>query len=55
MDRETTEGFGWLVVMVLAISVLIALAFPVGKYISDAVSNTGDAMVSTVSPVALST
>jgi len=40
MDKETLSNYGWVVIAVLVLSVMIALATPFGKYIATAVENT---------------
>lgn len=40
MDKETLSNYGWVVICVLVLVVMIALATPFGKYIADAVSKT---------------
>ena len=40
MDKNTLSNYGWIVVMILCLSVLIALATPFGGYIRAGVENT---------------
>ena len=40
MDKETLSNYGWVVICVLVLVVMIALATPFGKFIADAVKNT---------------
>ena len=40
MDKETLSNYGWIVIAVLVLSVMIALATPFGTYISDGVKST---------------
>ena len=40
MDKETLSNYGWVVICVLGLVVMIALATPFGKYIAEAVKNT---------------
>ena len=44
MDKETLSNYGWVVICVLVLVVMIALATPFGKYIADAVKNTTQAL-----------
>ena len=37
MDKETLSNYGWIVICVLVLAVMIALATPFGSYIKDAV------------------
>jgi hypothetical protein len=54
MDRETLSNYGWVVICVLVLVVMIALATPFGKYIADAVKNTTKSLFA-VSEKALAT
>ncbi len=54
MDKETLSNYGWVVICVLVLVVMIALATPFGKYIANAVKNTTEALFS-VSSGALKT
>ncbi len=47
MDKETLSNYGWIVIAVLVLSVMIALATPFGKYIEAGVLNTTDGLIST--------
>lgn len=40
MDKSTLSNYGWVVIAVLVLSVMIALATPFGTYISDGVKST---------------
>ena len=40
MDKETSSNYGWVVICVLVLVVMIALATPFGKFIAEAVKNT---------------
>ena len=40
MDKETLSNYGWVVICVLVLVVMIALATPFGNYIAQAVKNT---------------
>ena len=40
MDKETLSNYGWIVICVLVLSVMIALATPFGTYVSNAVKST---------------
>ena len=40
MDKETLSQYGWIVICILVLSVMIALATPFGDYIATAVENT---------------
>ncbi len=40
MDKETLSNYGWIVICVLVLAVMIALASPFGKFVSDAVQST---------------
>ncbi len=54
MDKETLSNYGWVVICVLVLVVMIALATPFGKYIAEAVKNTTSSLF-TVSKNALDT
>ncbi|MBR2043382.1 MAG: hypothetical protein IJ946_03495 [Clostridia bacterium] len=54
MDKETLSNYGWVVICVLVLVVMIALATPFGKYIAEAVKNTTSSLF-TVSQKALNT
>lgn len=47
MDKETLSNYGWIVICILVLSVMIALATPFGKYIATAVENTTEALFKT--------
>ena len=40
MDKETLSNYGWIVIAVLVLVVMIALATPFGSFVSQAVQNT---------------
>ena len=40
MDKETLSNYGWIVICVLVLAVLLALATPFGIFVSDAVKTT---------------
>ena len=40
MNKETLSNYGWIVICVLVISVMVALATPFGNYVKSAVENT---------------
>lgn len=40
MDKETLSHYGWIVILVLILSVMLALATPFGMFITDAVTST---------------
>ena len=40
MDKETLSNYGWIVICVLVLAVMIALATPFGSFISEAVQST---------------
>ena len=40
MDKQTLSNYGWIVIAILVLVVMIALATPFGTYISDAVKST---------------
>ena len=40
MDKETLSNYGWIVICILVLSVMIALATPFGDYIGNAVKST---------------
>lgn len=40
MDKETLSNYGWVVICVLVLVVMIALATPFGNFIATAVKNT---------------
>ena len=39
MDKQTLSHYGWIVVMILTLSVILAFATPLGKYVGRGVSN----------------
>lgn len=40
MDKETLSNYGWIVIAVLVLVVMIALATPFGSFVSEAVQST---------------
>ena len=54
MDKETLSNYGWVVICVLVLVVMIALATPFGKFIAEAVKNTTQSLFA-VSQKALNT
>ena len=44
MDKETLSNYGWVVICVLVLVVMIALATPFGDFIASAVKNTTEAL-----------
>ena len=40
MDKETLSNYGWIVICVLVLVVMIALATPFGSFVSEAVQST---------------
>lgn len=44
MDKETLSNYGWIVICVLVLVVMIALATPFGKFISSAVQSTTEGL-----------
>ena len=40
MDKETLSNYGWIVILVLILAVLLALASPFGMFVADAVKAT---------------
>lgn len=54
MDKETLSNYGWVVICVLVLVVMIALATPFGKFIANAVKGTTEGMFA-VSKKALDT
>ena len=40
MDKETLSNYGWIVICVLVLSVMIALATPFGNYVRNAIKST---------------
>lgn len=45
MDRQTLSNYGWIVIAVLILAVMLAFATPFGKYIGKGVSNLAMSMV----------
>ena len=44
MDKETLSNYGWVVICVLVLVVMIALATPFGKFIANAVKSTTEGL-----------
>jgi hypothetical protein len=44
MDKETLSNYGWVVICVLVLAVMIALATPFGSFIAGAVENTTESL-----------
>jgi hypothetical protein len=44
MDKETLSQYGWVVICLIVLALLIALATPFGDYISEAISNATSAL-----------
>ena len=44
MDKETLSNYGWIVIAILVLTIMIALATPFGTYISNAVKSTTEAL-----------
>ena len=40
MDKETLSNYGWIVICVMVLAVMIALATPLGNFVSEAVQST---------------
>lgn len=40
MDKETLSNYGWIVICVMVLAVMIALATPFGSFVSEAVQST---------------
>ena len=47
MDKETLSNYGWIVICVLVLAVMIALSTPFGSYVSDAVKSTTQGLFDT--------
>ena len=47
MDKSTLSNYGWIVIAVLVLSVMIALATPFGQYIENGVRSTTEGLFST--------
>lgn len=47
MDKETLSNYGWIVICVLVLAVMIALAGPFGNFVSDAVKSTTQGLFDT--------
>lgn len=39
MDKETLSHYGWIIVMILTLSIMLAFATPLGKYVGKGVAN----------------
>ena len=40
MDKETLSNYGWIVILVLVLAVMLALASPFGNFVATAVKST---------------
>ena len=40
MDKQTLSNYGWIVICILVLSVMIAMATPFGQFIASAVKST---------------
>ena len=40
MDKETLSNYGWIVICVLVLAVMLALASPFGNFVADAIKST---------------
>ena len=47
MDKETLSHYGWIVVLVLVLSIMIALATPFGEYVKVSATNTLTSFIDT--------
>ena len=47
MDKETLSNYGWIVICVMVLAVMIALATPFGTFVSNAVKNTKNGLFDT--------
>ncbi len=47
MDKETLSNYGWIVICVLVLAVMIALATPFGNFICDAIWSTANGLFNT--------
>ncbi len=47
MDKNTLSNYGWVVITVLVLAVMLAFATPFGTFIKDAVWNTTEALFAT--------
>ena len=47
MDKETLSNYGWIVILVLVLAVMLALATPFGSFISGAVKSTAQGLFNT--------
>lgn len=47
MDKETLSDYGWIVICVLVVAVMVALATPFGSYIKSATENTTQGLFDT--------
>ena len=47
MDKETLSHYGWIVIVVLVLAIMLALATPFGTYVGDAVAETARGFVGT--------
>lgn len=47
MDKETLSNYGWIVICILVLAVMIALAGPFGNFVADAVKSTTQGLFDT--------
>ena len=47
MDKETLSNYGWIVICVLVLAVMIALATPFGDFVADAIKSTSQGLFDT--------
>ena len=47
MDKQTLSNYGWIVIAVLVLAVMIAMATPFGEYVKNAVSSAVDGLIDT--------
>ena len=46
MNKQTLSSYGWIVIITMVLSVMIALASPFGEYIGKAIHNTEKSIIS---------
>ena len=44
MDKETLSNYGWIVIAVMVLAVMIALATPFGNFVKDAIASTTEGL-----------
>ena len=47
MDKQTLSNYGWVIITVLVLAVMIALATPFGSYVKEGVNSTVNGIFST--------